>query len=103
VMVVPSIQEAFGQTASEALACGTPVAAFDGTGVADIVDHCQNGYLAKAYDPSDLAYGIHWLLADNDRQIKLSQEARRKAESCYSLEKQSNQYQQLFKRILKVG
>ncbi|MCK7575581.1 MAG: glycosyltransferase [Chromatiales bacterium] len=28
-MLVPSRQEAFGQTASEALACGTPVIAFD--------------------------------------------------------------------------
>jgi glycosyltransferase involved in cell wall biosynthesis len=102
VMVVPSIQEAFGQTASEALACGTPVAAFEGTGVADIVDHCKNGYLAKAYDPSDLAYGIHWILEDSDRHITLSQAARSKAEGCYSLEKQSQQYQQLFKKILKA-
>jgi glycosyltransferase involved in cell wall biosynthesis len=101
VMVVPSIQEAFGQTASEALACATPVVAFEGTGVADIVDHCQNGYLAKAYDPSDLAHGIHWILEDNDRQIQLSQEARRKAESHYSLQQQSQQYQQLFNKLLK--
>ncbi len=102
VMVVPSIQEAFGQTASEALACGTPVVTFEGTGVADIVDHCQNGYLAKAYDPFDLARGIHWLLEDNDRRINLSQEARRKAEMSYSLQQQSQQYQQLFNKLLNV-
>jgi glycosyltransferase involved in cell wall biosynthesis len=100
VMVVPSIQEAFGQTASEALACGTPVVAFEGTGVADIVDHCETGYLTKAYDPSDLAHGIHWVLADADRRIRLSRNARRKAESHYSLQHQSQRYQQLFQKLL---
>jgi glycosyltransferase involved in cell wall biosynthesis len=62
VMVVPSRYEAFGQTASEALACGTPVVAFDVTGLKDIVDRQQNGYLAKPYETEDLARGIAWVL-----------------------------------------
>lgn len=45
VMIVPSLQEAFGQTASESLACGTPVVAFKTTGLLEIVDHKSNGYL----------------------------------------------------------
>lgn len=62
VMVVPSRMEAFGQTASEAHACGTPVVAFDATGVTDIVDHKKTGYLARPYDPIDLSRGIQWVL-----------------------------------------
>ena len=62
VMVVPSRQETFGQTASEALACGCPVAAFGATGLLDVVEHLQCGYLAKPYDPQDLATGIEWLI-----------------------------------------
>lgn len=62
VMVVPSRQETFGQTASEALACGCPVAAFGATGLLDVVDHLGCGYLAKPYDPQDLAAGIEWLI-----------------------------------------
>ncbi|NER81123.1 MAG: glycosyltransferase, partial [Leptolyngbya sp. SIO1D8] len=49
-MVVPSLQESFGQTASEALACATPVVAFNATGLKDIVDHHLNGYLASPYE-----------------------------------------------------
>ena len=33
VMIVPSKIETFGQTATEAMACGTPVVAFNNTGV----------------------------------------------------------------------
>ncbi|PAA23217.1 MULTISPECIES: glycosyltransferase family 4 protein [Pseudomonas] len=62
VMVVPSIQESFGQTAAEAMACATPVVAFGATGLLDIVDHKKNGYLAKAYDSKSLAEGILWVL-----------------------------------------
>lgn len=62
VMVAPSLQEAFGQTASESMACGTPVAAFGATGLLDIVDHKFNGYLAKPFDTNDLAKGIEWVL-----------------------------------------
>jgi glycosyltransferase involved in cell wall biosynthesis len=62
VMVVPSRQETFGQTASEALACGCPVAAFGATGLLDVVEHLTCGYLAKPYDSQDLATGIEWLI-----------------------------------------
>ena len=79
VMVVPSVQEAFGQTASEALSCGTPVVAFDATGLKDIVDHQQTGYLAAPFEVDDLAKGIAWVLEDKERHQKLQFHARRKS------------------------
>ena len=79
VMVVPSLQEAFGQTASEAHSCGTPVVAFNTSGLRDIVDHEATGYLAKAFDPADLARGIEWVLAEKERTVELGRNARQKA------------------------
>ena len=57
-ILVPSIQEDFGKTAIEAMACGTPVVSFDISGLKDVVDHMENGYRARCFDPEDLALGI---------------------------------------------
>ncbi len=100
VMVVPSLQEAFGQTASEALACGTPVVAFAATGLKDIIDHQYTGYLAKPFDVEDLAQGIAWVLEDRQRHQQLRAQARQKAEQDYSLELQAHRYQQLYQAIM---
>ena len=100
VMVVPSIQESFGQTASEALACGTPVVAFNTTGLKDIIDSQQNGYLATAYDPQDLARGIAWILEDSKRWQRLSANARAKAIQKFTIQTQTDTYLKLFQEIL---
>ena len=100
VMIVPSIQESFGQTASESLACGTPVVAFNATGLKDIVNHQQNGYLAKPYEVEDLAKGIAWVLENPDRHQKLSHFAREKAAQEFTLEIQARRYLALFKEMV---
>ncbi len=100
VMVVPSEQEAFGHTACEALASGTPVVAFDATGPRDIVDHQRNGYLAQPYLANDLARGIAWVLEDSDRLARLRVEARLKAEQSFDGMRQAERYVRLFEEVL---
>ncbi len=100
VMVVPSVQESFGQTVSESLACGTPVVTFDDTGPKDIVDHQKNGYLAQLCDPESLASGIAWVLADDNRHRELVRQARQKAEREYGLELQAQRYVALYEELV---
>jgi glycosyltransferase involved in cell wall biosynthesis len=80
LMVVPSRQEAFGQTASEAHACGTPVVAFRACGLMDIVDDRRTGALAEPFDPVSLAAAIRWVLEDPVRLRQLRAAARQRAE-----------------------
>ncbi len=90
-------------TASEALACGTPVVAFDVTGLKDIVDRQQNGYLAKPYETEDLARGIAWVLEDPDRHQKLCRSARLKVEEKFTLQVQARAYKNLYEEILQAA
>lgn len=58
VLVNPSKQEAFGYTACEAMACGTPVTAFPVGGLKEQIVHLENGYLAEFQSAEDIARGI---------------------------------------------
>lgn len=100
VFVAPSIQEAFCQTAAEAMACGTPVVAFAATGLLDVVEHQGCGYLAQAYSSDDLAHGIAWVLEDSDRHVELSCRARQKVEAEFALDLISRRYADLYRQVL---
>lgn len=99
VMIVPSIQEAFGQTASESMACGTPVVSFGTTGLLDIVDHKLNGYLAKPYDTTDLKDGIEWVL-NTPNYDELSENAKEKVMREFDSKLVTVEYMKLYKEML---
>ncbi|MFN6486464.1 MULTISPECIES: glycosyltransferase family 4 protein [unclassified Nostoc] len=100
VMIVPSIEEAYGLTASESLSCGTPVVSFDSTGLKDIVEHQKNGYRAQCFSCDDLANGIVWVIEDKERHQKLRASAREKAEQEFPLELQAHRYLSLFEEMV---
>lgn len=101
VMVVPSLTEVFGQTASEALACATPVVCFKTTGIQEVVDHKVCGYVAKMQNSEDLAQGIRWCL-DNNKDGALSIAARQKVLENYTIEKVGQLYVELYESIMRI-
>lgn len=97
VFVMPSLQESFGKTALEALACNTAVVCFDSTGVSTIVDHKINGYQAKYKDSEDLAKGIDWVLRNlSSKNIDF----RTEVEAKFSNQVIASKYTKLYKKIL---
>lgn len=100
VMIVPSRIEAFGQTASEAQACGCPVVAFNATGLTDIIEHKVTGYLAEPYSSEDLAKGISWILEEPKRLTTLGKEARKRATKLWSSETIVPQYIDIYSKTL---
>ena len=100
VMVVPSRQDNLPGTALESLACGTPVVSFQIGGLPDLIEHKQNGWMAKAFDATDMAEGILWILSDKERYSQLSLSARRLAEDRYHPRLIASKYAELYHDIL---
>jgi glycosyltransferase involved in cell wall biosynthesis len=67
VFICPTLEEAFGKTMAEAMACGTPVAAFACSAPADLVEPGLTGALATAGDSAALLEAIRHLLQQTDR------------------------------------
>ena len=103
VMVVPSRQEAFGQTASEAHACGTPVVAFNTGGLRDVVDDRVTGALAEPFEPASLAAAMSWVLEDSTRRHALGAAARERAELLWAPARVAGMYREVYEGAMAYG
>ena len=84
VFLMPSIQEAFGLMAVEAMACGTPTIVFEGTSLPDVIRSPRGGLAVPAKDSVALAGAIKQLLDDDDLRSELAGQACQIAESEYA-------------------
>lgn len=96
VFVAPSLSENLPYTIMEAMACGVPAVAFNIGGVPDLITHQINGYLAKPYEPKDLANGIEWGLQGED-SVGIS--AREHIVSEFDINKVTKGYIELYKQV----
>lgn len=98
IYISPTLAEAFGNTVAEAMACGTPVVGFETGGLIDIIDHRDNGYLAKYKSAEDLANGIIYFLEKVKIVDNLQFKCREKIVSNFSREVVVSQHVQLLKK-----
>jgi len=99
LFVTPSIQENLSNSVMETMACGTPCVAFNIGGMPDLIEHQHNGYLARPFEPEDLAEGIAWGLADEERLHLLSSRCREKVAE-FSIDRVAGRYLDLYKKLL---
>ncbi|MEX1032385.1 MAG: glycosyltransferase [Cellvibrionaceae bacterium] len=99
VFVAPSKMEAFGKTLVEAMACQTPTVCFNACGPRDIVDHKITGYKARAFDSSDLARGIDWVIGANVDGA-LGKAAESAASKCFEKSVIAKRYVALYENLL---
>jgi glycosyltransferase involved in cell wall biosynthesis len=100
IFIMPSIEEAFGQTAIEAMACGTPVIGFGTGGIKDIILDNKTGLLAKLKDSKDLANKIRWMFEHKKKSDQMGINARDIIEKKYTLNIQAQRYIKLYKDLL---
>jgi glycosyltransferase involved in cell wall biosynthesis len=98
--VTPSLEDNLPNTIMEAMSCGTACVGFDVGGIPEMIDHRQNGYVARYKSADDLAEGIYWSLFEAE-PTDLSFNARRKVLQNYSEEVVANRYIELYKSKLR--
>jgi glycosyltransferase involved in cell wall biosynthesis len=99
IFIMPSLYEAFGQTALEAMACGTPVVGFDTGGIADMIIPYQSGLLAQAESETDLADKIQWMIDHLKERKEMGRIARNLVENRFTLNHQIGRYMSLYNTI----
>ena len=97
VFVTPSLQENLPNTIMESMSCGTPCVGFSIGGIPEMIDHKQNGYIAKYKDAEDLASGLKWILDETD-STELSEKARQKVMNNYSESQIALRYLEIYKQ-----
>ena len=100
VYAIASLQESFGQTVTESMACGTPVAGFATGGIVDMVRPGLTGALAPTKDVPALRHAITTLLNDPTTRATMSAHCRRIVLAEYSLDVQSRAYLSLYESLL---
>lgn len=98
LFVTPSLADNLPNTVMEALATGTPVAAFNTGGIPEMVDHQVNGYIAAQGDSAALANGIAWLL-QAPREM-LSRAGREKVTRCYAPSVVAEAYRGIYEMVM---
>ena len=100
ILLYPTLADNCPLVVLEAMACGTPVIAFNSGGVPELVDHMKTGYVTEYKNPDDLAISVELFLRDYDLIAKAGILARKKVEDTFTLKQQVDNYLKLYSQIL---
>jgi glycogen(starch) synthase len=87
VCILPSVWENFPYALLEAMACGTPVIATECGGFPELIENGVNGFLVPVDDADTLAARILELLNEHSVAKAMGENARRRIEQSFSVER----------------
>ena len=102
VLVVPSLNEAFGRVVIEAMAVKTPVVASRVGGIPDIVENGVNGILVPLKAPNAISEAVIKLLSDKDLYYNISQNSRKTVEDLFSIPKHVEKVERLYQSLISL-
>lgn len=101
VMVVPSLAEAFGQTATESIACGTPVITFEDIGTSSLIVDGETGFIVREKSYSGLKQTIRRALEDTGKLEEMRSECRDYAIKNWDEKRVALEYADMYKEVLR--
>jgi glycosyltransferase involved in cell wall biosynthesis len=99
IVVLPSLAEAFGLAAAEALYLGTPVVASRVGGLPEIVDDEIDGLLVPPNQPPALAEALVRLLTQPDLRARLAGRGRQKVAERFSFQAMVRAYERVYDEL----
>lgn len=100
IFVLPSLSEGLSNTLLEAMAVGVAPVATSVGGNPEVVENERSGLLFPAGDHVALAARLQQLAGDPGRRQSLAFGARRRIESCFSLERMLANYAQMYGELV---
>ena len=98
--IVPSSVENLPNSILEAMACGTPIVAYDTGGIGEVVRHCETGWLASLGNVAHLAAGINRLIDDDGERERLARASVALIRSDFTADREAKEYLALYDRLL---
>ena len=85
--VLPSVGEAFGNVAAEAMACGVPVVASRSGASEETVEHGRTGLLAAPCDPASFADALQTLAGNPALRKEMGRNAIERVSKLFTLDR----------------
>jgi glycosyltransferase involved in cell wall biosynthesis len=102
ILLVPSIEEAFGLVAQEAQACGVPVIVFDETGVTDTIINKKTGFIVKKNSTDGILKTLDIFYNSSAvRKSNMSRDARERAKKEWNEKVIGDKHKLLYNTVLK--
>ena len=102
IVAFPSYyREGVPKSLIEASAIGRPIITCDSIGCRDVVEDGINGFLIEPQNPQQLADKLRVLILDRQLRVTMGKNARKKAESEFSIEKVIDTHLKIYNNLSK--
>jgi glycosyltransferase involved in cell wall biosynthesis len=101
IIVVPSLQEAFGLVVSEAMACGKPVIGSRVGGIPDQIVDAHNGFLVQPKNSVEISEKILWLIEHHKKAKRMGMNGRKIIEEKFNIKNRIDEIIQLYEDLIK--
>jgi glycosyltransferase involved in cell wall biosynthesis len=100
ILAFPTLKEAFGRVAVEAMACKVPVIATKIGGIPEIVEEGKTGFLIPPKNPIQIADAVKRLLKDSKMRKNMGAEGRKKVKEKFSIKDTVHKIENLYYSLL---